>query len=382
MTPSRSESHPGTRPIPITDQPLSAPTETARVAAVIVTHNRLPKLRQALGAVRAQTHPCAWIIVINNDSTDGTRAYLDSLVSGAADGGVGTDPDRTAEPQLVALHLDENLGGAGGFEHGMAVGHRLGADFVWVMDDDCYPEPDALEVLLSQRELASASIGREVPYACSVVTFTDGSLSKMNNPKTSWDWARTILGGLNALLITECTFVSVIIPRWAIDEKGLPLGEYFIWYDDKEYTKRLKRSYGPGIVALGSRVVHDMAENAGVNYRHVTEKNLWKFEKGARNQASYRLHFEGRLAYINFCVRVHQELRAGKVPGPVKRRIYQALNEARSFRPNPRYPSDPRYAHDLATAADRAQAASPRLVSSASAPAAVPAAGPASGYPR
>lgn len=104
MSESESEFHPGTHPIPVAGAPLSAEGERARVAAVIVTFNRLGKLPKTLETVRAQTHDCEWVVVVNNASTDGTRAYLDGL----------------DDPKLVVLHLDENLGGAGGFEHGMA----------------------------------------------------------------------------------------------------------------------------------------------------------------------------------------------------------------------------------------------------------------------
>ena len=44
MSESESEFHPGTHPIPVVGTPLSAEGERARVAAVIVTFNRLAKL--------------------------------------------------------------------------------------------------------------------------------------------------------------------------------------------------------------------------------------------------------------------------------------------------------------------------------------------------
>ncbi|MBK0421622.1 glycosyltransferase family 2 protein [Leucobacter sp. CSA2] len=306
---------------------LSALPQDARVAAVVVTYNRLPKLPHTLETVLAQTHAPEWVVVVNNNSTDGTQEYLDGLDN----------------EKLVILHLDENLGGAGGFEHGMAHGVNLGADFVWIMDDDCYPEPEALEILLDQRERTSEALDRDVPFACSLVKFIDGSLCEMNNPITTWDWPRAYLTGMNSMLIVECTFVSVLVPRWAIEKEGLPLGEYFIWFDDKEFTKRLTRAFGPGIISMDSVVVHDMGVNAGVNYRQVDESNIWKFEKGTRNQASYRLRFEGRVAYLMYFRRVFLQMREGRVAKPIKKRMYRALRTARKFNPKPRFPKDAKY---------------------------------------
>lgn len=327
MAESFDEARPETRPVPIIKNAQSA-ADQGRVAAVIVTYNRLAKLPKTLETVLAQSYGCDWVVVVNNNSTDGTQEYLDGL----------------SHPKLDILHLDDNLGGAGGFEHGMARGYNLGADYVWIMDDDCYPEARALEVLLRQRDQASQSLGYDVPFACSLVKFIDGSLCEMNNPITTWDWPRAYLDGHNSLLITECTFVSVLVPRWAIEQAGLPLGEYFIWFDDKEYTKRLNRAFGAGIIALDSQVVHDMGVNAGVNYRMVDESNIWKFEKGTRNQASYRLHNEGRVSYVLYCRRVIREMREGEVAPGIKKRMRRALNEGRKFNPNPRFPNDSRYA--------------------------------------
>lgn len=312
---------------PATAAPALSPTSN-RVAAVIVTFNRLAKLPKTLETVRAQDHAPEWIIVVNNNSSDGTGEYLDGLSAQGI-------------PGLVVMHLPENIGGAGGFEMGMEKGYELGADHVWVMDDDCYPDPTALRLLIEQREQASRVLEREVPFACSLVKYIDGTLCEMNNPVMSWDWPRAHLLGADALLVIECTFVSVLFPRFTIKEQGLPLRDYFIWFDDKEYTKRLERAYGPGIIVLDSEVVHDMGVNAGVNYRQVTEENLWKFEKGARNQASYRRHYEGRWPYINYVRHVILQMREGNVAKPVQKRMRKALWSARKFNPKPRFPGAP-----------------------------------------
>ncbi|MFC5338901.1 glycosyltransferase family 2 protein [Leucobacter denitrificans] len=327
MAESFDENRPNTRPVPIVDHPAHT-NLSGRVAAIIVTFNRLGKLPKTIETVLAQSYGCDWVVIVNNNSTDGTRGYLDDL----------------NDPRLRVLHLDENLGGAGGFEHGMAYGYNLGADYVWVMDDDCYPESSALEILLDQRDRASQALGYDVPFACSLVKFIDGSLCEMNNPITTWDWPRAYLDGLNSFKVAECTFVSVLIPRWAIEEVGLPLGEYFIWFDDKEFTKRLEGHFGAGIIALESQVVHDMGVNAGVNYRQVDESNIWKFEKGARNQGSFLIHYRGRIPYALYCLRIFREMREGKVARPVRRRMYKALKESWKFNPKPRFAQDPRYA--------------------------------------
>jgi GT2 family glycosyltransferase len=292
------------------------------VTAVIVTYNRKDKLTKVLDHVLAQTRKPDHVLVVDNASTDGTPEVLASYV---ADQGVSL------------LRLTENTGGAGGFATGMARAYEGGADFVWIMDDDCYPNPEALEELLEGLGKAEASMGTQLPYACSVVKWTDGDLCEMNNPGTTWDWGRLLARGLDAVLVSHCSFVSVLIPRWVLTRFGLPLKEYFIWFDDMEYTTRISAA-GPGVQCLRSVVVHDLGVNRGVNFSDVSGDNIWKFEYGARNEASYRRHHEDIGAVLRFAQRTWRALRAGRVSWPLRRRIVKAVLAGLKFDPKPEFP--------------------------------------------
>ena len=52
----------------------------SKISVVIPTHNRAQYLSQALDSVFAQTYPAAEIIIIDDGSTDNTRALLDPLI--------------------------------------------------------------------------------------------------------------------------------------------------------------------------------------------------------------------------------------------------------------------------------------------------------------
>jgi len=289
----------------------------AGVAAVIVTFNRLEKLKRVIAAVEAQSHPPTTLVIVDNASTDGTGEYLTSLSSSVP---------------LDIVSLDTNTGGAGGFSAGMRRGYELGADFVWVMDDDGYPKPDALQLLIDGIDEASTALDRRVPFACSVVVFTDGEICEMNNPVPSWDWGRLVVKGQRNVLVTQCSFVSVLIPRWVIAEHGLPYKEYFIWFDDAEYTLRISGET-PGIQVLDSVTVHDMGKNEGVNWGMVDESNAWKFAYGARNQASYQRHHRSLPHFLVFAAQVIVGMRRGGVSRKLQRQMRRKLWEGFRFNP-------------------------------------------------
>lgn len=299
---------------------MTAPGVASGVAAVIVTFNRLDKLRTVLTKVTGQSAAPGWIIVVDNASTDGTAEYL------AGDPFPG---------RLTVISLPENTGGSGGFATGMARAYELGADYVWLMDDDCYPNETAIEALVTGYERAVEVADSEITFACSLVTFPNGDAAQMNIPWPAWNWGELIARGKpNLVTIRTCSFVSALYPRSTIERLGLPFREYFIWFDDAAYALLASR-IGPGVQVLDSVVVHDMAENKAVNFTTVNDDNLWKFLYGARNEASFRLHHESLIGYLIFAARTLMQMRSGRVPWRIRRKIMGRILAGIRFNPEP-----------------------------------------------
>jgi GT2 family glycosyltransferase len=292
------------------------------VTAVVVTYNRANKLATVLDRLADQSRRVDRILVIDNASTDHT-------------------PEVTARyadrPEVDVVRLDTNTGGAGGFATGMRLAYEAGADFAWIMDDDCYAEPDALHELLTGLEAAEKQMDMRLPFACSVVQWVDGDVCEMNNPGTTWDWGRLLVRDIPVVLVEHCSFVSVLVPRWTMAQFGLPLSEYFIWFDDQEYTRRITAA-GPGVQCLRSRVVHDLPVNRGVNFADVNESNFWKFAYGVRNEASYQWHHVDKAAALRFAQRVYRGLNEGHVSRKLRLQLAKKFLEGLRFDPKPEFP--------------------------------------------
>lgn len=293
---------------------------TDQVAAVVVTFNRVDKLGKVLDSILKQTRSVDRLIIVDNASTDSTP----ELLSVYAD-----------DPRVEVVRLDTNTGGAGGFAAGMERAYERGADWVWIMDDDCYTGETALEKLLAGHADAEKELARHVPYSCSLVRYTDGSICEMNNPGTTWDWGRLIAKGQKSVLVTNCSFVSVLIPRRSIAKYGLPLVEYFIWFDDMEYTLRISAE-GPGVQILDSVVTHDMPENRGVNFGDLNPGNAWKFYYGARNESSYRWHHDDKIAWLQFVVTTYAWMFRAGVGRRLKVGVTKKILEGLKFDPKPK----------------------------------------------
>ena len=210
-----------------------------KVAAIVVTYNRKELLRECLQALLAQTIPDLDILLIDNASTDGTKEYITDIVE--------------ENPSISYMNTGSNLGGAGGIHYGLKKAYEMGYDYMWIMDDDTIPYPDALEQLF----IADKKLKGRYGFLSSCVLWTDGSYCNMNKPtldqKCSVDEYEML--GQGVIRACRATFVSLLFKRKTIERVGLPLKQYFIWGDDQEYTLRISRRI-PSYFVTDSRVVH------------------------------------------------------------------------------------------------------------------------------
>jgi len=174
---------------------------------------------------------------VDNASTDGTPEML-----------------KAEFPQVEVLRLPENQGGAGGFHEGMKRAYEMGFEWLWIMDSDIEPTPQALEKLLE----ASEHLENENPaILASRILWTDGSLHPMNYP-----WPRPFpltqylrYRAMGFPPIRWAAFTSILIASWAVQRYGFPCTEFFIRADDLEYTGRILRNE-KGFWVLNSVAIH------------------------------------------------------------------------------------------------------------------------------
>jgi rhamnopyranosyl-N-acetylglucosaminyl-diphospho-decaprenol beta-1,3/1,4-galactofuranosyltransferase len=239
-----------------------------RVCAIVVTYNRPGLLRACLVALQGQTRPVDTLLVVDNASTDGTRAMLRADFPAAA----------------TVLALPTNVGGAGGFHAGMKWAYAQGYDWLWITDDDARPAPDCLERLLAHAR----------PDAVLVPPMEDrdghphGVAVWRGRPV--WADAAT-LGGTGAVRGDFLfPFVGPLIARGVVAQVGLPRRDFFVWFEDYEYSLRiLDRTTAAIILVPEARVFHEFGggsrEIRFLWWRRLrSEQPPWKTYYAARNR--------------------------------------------------------------------------------------------------
>lgn len=241
-------------------------------AAVVVTFNRLELLKQCVDALRVQTIPCD-ILIVDNASTDGTAEWA------------------AAQMGISYRNTGSNLGGAGGFNYGMRWAVDAGYDYVWVMDDDTMPKPDALEKLLEADNILKGDYG----WLSSVVLWTDGEICRMNLQRRT-PYTDIHLTNDDCVPCAMASFVSLFLKAETIKKYGLPIKDFFIWSDDWEYTRRISMNQ-LCYVASNSIVVHAMKSNKIVNISDDSADRITRYKYFYRNDV-YLYRREGFLGWL------------------------------------------------------------------------------------
>jgi GT2 family glycosyltransferase len=187
-----------------------------RICAVVVTFNRRDLLLGCLRSLARQTRALDDIVVVNNASTDGTSEML-----------------ATQFPDVVALHLATNIGGAGGFHKGMEWAYERGCDWMWVMDDDVEVLPEALCVMLGYQNLSDFIHARRVTD--NVAYCWEGMWDVTAAVKKSLSEELSFRNGKKWTSVTYGNFEGALIHRRVIDRIGLPDPRFFVHGDDLIY---------------------------------------------------------------------------------------------------------------------------------------------------
>jgi rhamnopyranosyl-N-acetylglucosaminyl-diphospho-decaprenol beta-1,3/1,4-galactofuranosyltransferase len=266
-----------------------------KIAAIVATFNRLDALKVTV--MRLLDEAVDHVVIVDNASSDGTGAWL----------------FQQDDPRLAIVSLNDNTGGAGGFEAGMAYARaQFDPDWVVMMDDDAHPQVGALETFRTEAaeiDPNKATVGA----AIAAVFYPGGKICEMNRPSKNPFWnprlfGKTILGGGRAGFhikdadyepdagkkpIDIASFVGYFISRAGMAKTGLPEGGLFIYGDDVLYSLRLRRA-GVGMVFMPAvRFDHDCGTiGKGFIYRP-----LWKIYYHCRNGVSIARQVAGPIIF-------------------------------------------------------------------------------------
>ncbi|GAB3914315.1 glycosyltransferase family 2 protein [Kibdelosporangium lantanae] len=205
------------------------------VVAVVVTRHRRDLLVDSLKVLGAQTRPVDHLVVVDNG------------------------PDQPAEDIVAACPVPttyipshRNLGGAGGFALGILTALALGAEWVWLADDDGRPaDENVLEVLLDEAKRRGLA---EISPVVANINTPDALAFPLRRGLT---WKRhTSELGTDFLPGIASLFNGALFRASTLDVVGVPDYRLFVRGDEVEVHRRLVRSGLPFGTSLRVTYLH------------------------------------------------------------------------------------------------------------------------------
>lgn len=287
-----------------------------KIGVVIVTYNRLDKLKIALGSYEKQTVKPKYILVVNNNSNDGTREYLEEW------------KNNTSEIEKIIVNLDKNTGGSGGFYEGLKNSLELDSEWVWVADDDAYPQENAFEIAQKYAEQHKED---NLSAICGAVLKSDGTTIDCSHRRTiytslfnriSQPYSKASDYEKQEFEINGFSYVGTMINKEKLKQTELTKKDYFIYYDDTEHSYRLSK-LGKIVCIPSMQVIHDAPHS------EMSEIVKWKLYYLVRNTLDFvKCNFHEKY-FKEQCLEVPFKFKVAVfLFGKDKKYGYQMINEA------------------------------------------------------
>lgn len=287
-----------------------------KIGVVIVTYNRLDKLKIALESYERQTFKPKYILVVNNNSTDNTKEYLNNW------------KQDNSKIEKIVVNLDKNTGGSGGFYEGLRNSLELDLDWVWVADDDAYPDKNAFNLA---NEYIETHMEDNLSAICGTVYKSDGKtidcshrrniytkpfhrIAQPYSKNKDYDKAEFEINGFS--------YVGTMINKEKLLQTELTQKDYFIYYDDTEHSYRLSK-LGKIICIPKIKIIHDAPHS------DMSQIVKWKLYYLVRNTLDFiRTNFNEKY-FKEACIEVPLKFKVAVfLFGKDKKYGYQMINTA------------------------------------------------------
>jgi GT2 family glycosyltransferase len=252
---SARANHRALNPAPLTTRDDNVRTAPRRVTAVILNWNGADLTLVALASLHSQTHPNVRVIVVDNGSHDqpGEVARITSLY-----------------PECDVIASPTNLGFAGGCNLGIRAALRDGADYVLLLNNDAVLDDAAVErlVLAIERHPGAGAASPHIYY--------------VSEPDRLWWGGGTLTTGARVLALHDgigehrkfdpsiqpvradwLPATALAVRRAAIEAAGLLDPAYFLYWEDVDWSERIRRAGFELLTVGNARAWHVVNASTG-----------------------------------------------------------------------------------------------------------------------
>jgi GT2 family glycosyltransferase len=243
-------------------------TYNPKVGIIILNWNNADDSIECLSSVFNQQYDNYFVIVVDNGSTDGSKEKIIQ-----------------AFPNIDILSLETNTGYAVGNNKGISRAIELGAEFIFILNNDTIVSPSCLKELISTAG-TNKKMGMLGPKMyCANPT----DLLYSRGSYVIWKQAKTIHRGMfqkdgiqsgeeNPEQVDFISGCGVLVSKQLIDRIGGLDEEFFLNYEDSEWGIRAKR-FGYEVWYIPKAIIwHKVSSTLGIaspaNTYYMTRNSL------------------------------------------------------------------------------------------------------------
>ncbi len=230
------------------DDSRSAPM---RVLAHITAFNSADIIDRALDALQRQIRPPDAILIVDNASTDGTL-------------------DRAFPEQVSVIRSAANIGPSGAIPIGFNYAFEHGFDWMWILDHDSAPDPEALATLLDTYAGWPGPLQEETGFiSCLPLQQPEGEAlhGRLFTPH-----GRAVITPSPEERCYVChvkVWSGCLYRLAAVRRVGLPNADYFIDRGELEYAYRVMKAGYKGFIHQDALLRHNFHGAPGLGFQHV-----------------------------------------------------------------------------------------------------------------
>ncbi|MCO5186916.1 MAG: glycosyltransferase family 2 protein [Anaerolineae bacterium] len=246
-----------TQPRPAKDETMTHNQTAPLVGVVVVNWNRSDDTLRCIASLRQSDYGAVEIVVIDNASTDDSVAVIHS-----------------AEPDIALIETGQNLGYTGGHNAGIRYFLERDASYVLLLNNDAVVAPDTITEMVkaAQQWAGLCFVGAEI---C-ILEKPDTVLSAGGVLHDGWRVQHDGTGELSAFRPNqpyETEFLSgcaILASRDALARTGLLDEEFFLYYEDVEWSYRARQRGVTLLVAPQALVWHPDTRRRDVSSQRVS----------------------------------------------------------------------------------------------------------------
>lgn len=218
------------------------------VFIVVLNWNGKDDTFECLRSLQKLDYPNFEIVVVDNGSTDGSEEVI-----------------RSSFPAAHFIQTGRNLGYAGGNNVGIKHALSLGADYVWLLNNDTTVDSNALTALvdmaMSDSEIAFVGSKIYLYDRPDVIWYAGGTIDLPDGGRTAHPGGgQKDTGQFDAVsdvgYVTGC---SLLVRRGVIATIGLLPEEYFLYFEETDWNLAAQRKGYRTVMAPTSHVWHKHA---------------------------------------------------------------------------------------------------------------------------